>query len=333
MPLLLQLNEVAKDGPGDFRLSGVTFSQARLEKIAIAGETGAGKSTVLKLIAGLLQPDRGELLFEKEKVRGPADQLVPGHPRIAYLSQHFELQKSLRVEQVLAYSNKLSESYAARLYAVCRIDHLLPRRTDELSGGEKQRVAICRLLISSPRLLLLDEPFSHLDMVHKNTLKNVIRDIGDKLKITCILVSHDPQDTLSWADRIVVMKDGRIIQQDTPRRIYQYPVDEYTGGLFGKYNLIVRKDYRLFSKWKPLKKMMAASPGKSIFIRPEQLKLARKSDSALRGRVEKISFYGHYSEAEVMVGSKCLLVRGILKDIREGQIVYLSASKGDFAAI
>ena len=330
MPQLLELTNVSKDGPGDFRLIDINLRQAKLEKIAIAGETGAGKSTVLKLIAGLLQPDGGDLLFERKKIKGPADQLVPGHPGIAYLSQHFELQKSLRVEQVLAYSNTLSERVAGTLYGVCRIDHLLTRRTDELSGGEKQRVAICRLLISSPRLLLLDEPFSHLDMVHKNTLKNVIRDIGDKLKITCILVSHDPQDTLSWADQIAVMKDGRLIQKDTPRMIYENPIDEYTGGLFGKYNLIEKKDFRLFSKWRSLRKTISAAAGKSIFIRPEHIKVARKSDSAIRGKVAKVAFYGHYTEAEVMISRKCVLVRGNLGDIREGQIVYLSLARGEF---
>ena len=165
----MDLTEVSKKGEGDFVLSGISLTQRKLEKIAIAGETGAGKSTLLKLIAGLAQPDGGRILFEGEKVMGPEDQLVPGHAGIAYLSQHFELQKSLRVEQVLGYSNALSERAADTLYSVCQIDHLLKRRTDQLSGGEKQRVAICRLLISAPRLLLLDEPFSHLDMVHKNT--------------------------------------------------------------------------------------------------------------------------------------------------------------------
>ena len=161
--ILLSVNNLRKNGPGDFRLRDITFTQNKLEKVGLAGETGAGKSTLLKLIAGLLQPDGGELVFERKKVAGPADQLVPGHPGIAFLSQHFELQKSLRVEQVLAYSNKLSDREAHRLYRVCQIDHLLKRRTDELSGGEKQRVAICRLLISLPRLLLLDEPLANAD--------------------------------------------------------------------------------------------------------------------------------------------------------------------------
>lgn len=329
MPLLKATN-VSKKGPGDFLLGNINFTQGKLEKIAIAGETGAGKSTLLKLVAGLMQPDAGELLFEKKRIFGPEDQLVPGHIGIAYLSQHFELQKSLRVEQVLEYANTLSDSEANMLYAVCQIDHLLRRRTDELSGGERQRVAICRLLISSPRLLLLDEPFSHLDMVHKNTLKMVIKDIGEKLKITCMLVSHDPLDTLSWADRIFVMKDGRIIQKGTPEEIYFRPVDEYTGGLFGTYNLVGKKSRRTFSAMPGWKRIFAAlGNGKQIFLRPENIRIVKPSSRALRARVIKVRFYGSYQEADIRVAGATIIVRTPGSNLREGKITYVSAAAID----
>jgi ABC-type lipoprotein export system ATPase subunit len=135
---------------GDFVLTGISFTQKKHQKIAIAGETGSGKSTLLKIIAGLQQADTGEVYLGKERVEGAYERLVPGHPRIAYLSQNFELPKFLRVEQVLNYANTLSEEAASTLYNVCQIDHLQKRRTDELSGGEKQRIAIARLLITSP---------------------------------------------------------------------------------------------------------------------------------------------------------------------------------------
>ena len=325
---LLKATKVHKKGQGEFLLSNISFSQRKLEKVAVAGETGAGKSTLLKMIAGLIQPDGGELLFEKKKIIGPDDQLVPGHPGIAYLSQHFELQKSLRVEQVLAYANMLSEGVAESLYRVCRIDHLLGRRTDQLSGGEKQRVAICRLLISSPRLLLLDEPFSHLDMAHKNMLKSVVRDIGEKLGITCILVSHDPLDTLSWADKIMVMKDGRIIQKATPEIIYHQPVDEYTSGLFGKHNIIRPGSFEAFSVIKSFGKFVGQTgTRKSIMIRPEQFQLVKKSAQAVRAKVRDVSFLGSYREAEIEVAESIFTIRTCNESIREGQTVYITISK------
>lgn len=323
---LLELRHVARKGPGNFELKGISFQQHIGEKIGIAGETGAGKSTVLKLIAGLMQPDGGEILFEGMKVLGPDDQLVPGHPRIAYLSQHFELPKSLRVEQVLSYANKLSDRDASTLYELCQIEHLLTRRTDELSGGEKQRTAICRLLISRPRLLLLDEPYSHLDMAHKMALKDIVRDIGLKLKITCLLVSHDPQDTLSWADKLIAMRDGTIAQMGTPGDLYHRPVDEYVAGLFGKFNVIERGEFRKFSRLAALKKVMIGSTSK-LLVRPEQFRIVRKSDSALRGRVETVQFYGTYSEAEIAIGEKIITVRTPHTNLQEGQEVYLSAAR------
>src|SRR5690606_10088497 len=100
--------------------------------------------------------------------------------------------------------NVLSDESAQIVFEVCRISHLLGRKTDQLSGGERQRIAIARLLVSAPDLLLLDEPYSNLDVAYKRILQDVIRDIGRKLKISCILVSHDPADTLSWASKILV---------------------------------------------------------------------------------------------------------------------------------
>jgi len=317
---LLTVSNISKQGEGDFVLKDITFAQKKLQKIAIAGETGSGKSTLLKIIAGLIEPDTGEVYFESEKIKGPAHKLVPGHPSIAYLSQHFELAHSLRVEQVLSYANMLSDTEAETLFEVCRISHLLKRRTDQLSGGEKQRIAIARLLISWPKLLLLDEPFSNLDRVHQNILENIIRDIGKKLKITCILVSHDPTDTLWWADKILVMKDGRIIQQGTPEKIYHKPVNEYTAALFGKYNLIksAQADALKIFGIKPSKK--------DLMIRPESFKLVSRKSKAVRGKVMGVNFFGSHYEIEVSLLETVVIVRTEQNKIQSGDTVYLTVS-------
>lgn len=326
--ILLKLAGIEKKGEGDFLLQNIAFTQRKLQKIAIAGETGAGKSTLLKIIAGLIQPDEGEVLFENKKVTGPDDKLVAGHPRIAYLSQHFELQRFLRVEQVLTYSNVISGKEAETLYEVCQINHLLKRKTDQLSGGEKQRVAICRLLISSPGLLLLDEPFSHLDMVHKNTLKSVLHDIGERLKITCILVSHDPLDTLSWADKILVMKAGQLVQKGTPEVVYRQPVNEYTGGLFGKFNVIRPRMFKAFSVLPAIKRSIPLAGEKSIFIRPDNFKLVSKRKTALRGKVLKVVFFGSYCEVEVAVLKNIFTVIADSGTITAGDTAYVSLKPG-----
>jgi ABC-type sugar transport system ATPase subunit len=281
----LAVTDIGKRDGDSFFLRNINFIQRKLQNIAIAGETGSGKSTLLKIIAGLSQADSGHVVFKGSKVTGPEEKLVPGHTGIAYLSQHFELPKSLRVEQVLDYANTILEADAQKLFAVCQIDHLLKRRTDQLSGGEKQRIAIARLLIGSPELLLLDEPFSHLDLSHKNILKQVIDDICQRLKITCTLVSHDPADILSWADQIIVLRHGEIIQKGKPEKLYSAPIDTYVGGLLGDYNFIPPDrliDFKL------------APSRRGVFIRPEQIKITRKKAKGLKGVAEQCLYFGDH---------------------------------------
>lgn len=288
-------------------LGGVNFSQVRGRKIAVAGETGSGKTTLLKTIAGLAQPDRGKVFFEGQRVLGPVEKLIPGHPGIAYLSQQFELPQNLRIEQVLEYANELPEEDAMALFRVCRIDHLMKRRTNQLSGGERQRIALAKLLIGAPRLLLLDEPFSNLDMIHKELFKSVIREIGQKLGITCILVSHDPLDALSWADEILVIREGRTVQQAPPQQIYRQPSNEYVAGLFGKYNLL------------------EAGNGRRLFVRPEQFKIGKKAfPAAMKGKITAISFWGGFYEVEVLSESGGRLITQTMDNgLTAGDAVFL----------
>ncbi|GAB3539758.1 ABC transporter ATP-binding protein [Pontibacter brevis] len=319
---LLQVSGISIQEKASFTLKDISFSQEEFQKIAIAGETGAGKSTLLKIIAGLVQPGAGEVLFGGEKVIGPLDKLVPGHSGISYLSQHFELPKSLRVEQVLRYANTLPSDEAETLYGICRITHLLDRRTDHLSGGEKQRIALAKLLISSPKLLLLDEPYSNLDAVHKNILKSVIREIGERLDTTCILTSHDPLDTLSWANEILVMRNGELLQKGTPQQIYRKPVNEYVAALFGSYNLIPSSQAEAFSKLPGIELNR-----KQLLIRPESFKIGAEGDSGLTGKVNKVTFYGSYYDIEVMLsGDTTVIVKTAEASVTKGDTVHLSLS-------
>ncbi len=275
----LDVRDISCVGTDGDVLDGVTFSMKQNQKVAIAGETGSGKSTLLKTIAGLVQPERGEVILAGQRIEGPNERLVPGHPAIAYLSQQFELPKFLRVEQILSYADTLSATRSSEIYELCDINHLMARKTDQLSGGEKQRIALARLLTAKPSLLLLDEPYSHLDLEHKTTLKGVVDRIGKKLRITCIIVSHDPTDTLPWADRIIVLRDGRVVQEGSPAEVYSQPVDVYTGALFGKYNLI-------------------ETDGRQQFVRPEQVRVSKRM-GRLRGEVTELRFFGNYYEVEV----------------------------------
>ena len=320
---LLQLIDVTKrfstgNGSADGEIvRGICFTQPAGQKLALTGSTGSGKSSLLKLIAGLLQPDEGQILFGGKRVSGPAETLVPGHPEIAYLSQHFELRNNYRVEEILAYANDLTDEESGALYAICRIDHLLWRKPDQLSGGERQRVALARLLVRPPKLLLLDEPFSNLDRIHKEILRSVVDAVLQRYKISCILISHDPPDILSWADEVMVLREGQLIQKATPERIYRQPVDEYVAGLFGKYNRIRPA---LAAR---LGRLPGAGEGKDLFVRPEKLTLSALGSAAAQGRVAGISFLGGYYEIEVELADALLLVRTDSNAYQRGQVVYI----------
>jgi ABC-type Fe3+/spermidine/putrescine transport system ATPase subunit len=316
---LLKVSEIRKQEGDDFVLRDISFSQQHLQKIAIAGASGSGKSTLLKIIAGLIQADAGEVLFENERVKGPYEKLIPGHPGIAYLSQQFELRNNYRVEEILSYANTLLPGEAETLYEVCRISHLLKRKTDELSGGEKQRIALARLLTTSPKLLLLDEPFSNLDLIHKNILKSVINDIGERLNITCTLVSHDPGDTLPWAAEIFIMKDGQIIQKGSPVEIYQRPVTEYAAALFGKYYVIDPEQAKPLLEAAPIE-----ADGKNIFVRPEHFKIVAEGKRSLKGKVNAVYFFGSHYEIEILLSGDKITVKAEGYPPPIGDTVYIS---------
>lgn len=320
---LLKVSGISKQQDGNVVLQDISFTQKKFQKLAIVGESGSGKSTLLKIIGGLIQPDNGEVLFENKHVEGPNERLIPGHPQMAYLSQHFELRNNYRVEEILEYANTLPEAEAQNLYEICHISQLLKRKTDQVSGGEKQRIAMARLLIGAPKLFLLDEPFSNLDSLHRNTLRTVIRNMGEKLGITCLLVSHDPVDALSWADEILVMKNGQIIQQDTPEKIYRQPVNEYAAGLFGKYNMLTKTQAAAFGEIP-----QGYGNGKQLFIRPEAFTLlTKKNKTAIAGKVTEVFFLGSSYEVEVALPEMMVTVRTAENTIAKGNPVYVMFKK------
>ena len=285
----LRAEEISRKEQSGTVLHKISFTVEQHKKIAIVGETGSGKSTLLKIISGHAQPETGRVFYQGNKVLGPNEQLIPGHPGIAYLSQHFELRNNYFVHEILDYANKMSGIEAEKIFKVCQVHHLLKRKTDQLSGGEKQRIALSRLLVGKPSLLLLDEPFSNLDMPHKKIIRTVLQKISDDLGTTCMLISHDPEDFLPWADHIMALKEGKLIQQGNTKEIYTNPLNEYIAGLTGSYNLITSNSIQLRNKWGLL------LGGDDIIIRPEKIKLTEISHNGIEAIVRKIQFHGFYS--------------------------------------
>ncbi len=321
---LLQVSDISKKDALGFELQPLSFNVESGQKVAIMGASGSGKSTLLRIIAGWVQPADGTVLFEGNKVLGPDYRLIPGHPGIAYLSQHYELRNNYRVEELLAYANQLSDEEAMRLFDICRISHLLKRKTDQLSGGEKQRISLARLLVTKPKLLLLDEPYSNLDLIHTQILKSVIRELGEAYGITSLLVSHDPDDVLPWADHLIILRDGQLVQQGIPSEVYRQPADEYAAGLLGDYQLFTPEKAKVFALMPGI-----VINGRSLVVRPEQFRLVNDGSESIKGVVKEVLFGGSYHDVVVEVPGNLLTVRTTAPQHRKGDAVFVAlSSKG-----
>jgi ABC-type sugar transport system ATPase subunit len=304
MNVLSVANLCSEELLGNFALDNINFTQKKFQNIALIGETGSGKSTLLKTIAGFIQPKTGEIFFNGKKVMGPDWQLVAGEKGIAYLSQHFELRNNYRMEELLLYANELTQEEANELYKICRIDHLMKRNSYELSGGEKQRIALARLLVSKPKLLILDEPYSNLDLIHRTILKQVVENVCKRFEISCIMTSHEPADVLPWADEILVLQNGQIIQKGSAEEVYKKPVSEYAAGLLGNYNLIKKEDYKYF-------KISAIT--KDIYVRPEQIINSSEGNDTIKGKIIAQRFIGNYYEVDIASGDFTITMKSYFK--------------------
>lgn len=329
MDEILSVQQLTKLLEGKPIVQEVSFVLHRGQKMAIAGETGSGKSSLLKMITGYIQPDGGQTYFKNKRVEGPLEKLLPGHPSIAYLSQYFELRNNYTVSEELSYTSQLSDAEADTIYRICQIDHLLQRRTSQLSGGEKQRIALARQLVKKPELLVLDEPFSNLDSIHKATIKNVVQSITDQLGITTLLVSHDAADVLSWADELLLMKDGQVIQQGKPEQLYNQPVNLYCAGLLGTYNFI-EKANPAFTQLKNLN-----WPAAGFILRPEYVFLhAKDHEFIVEAKVSGILFLGSHYLVQLTVAGETLLSYSTAADLPAiGTVVQAGFSYDNMAFI
>lgn len=215
--------------------------------IALAGESGCGKSTLLSLIYGLLNWEKGEIIFDGKKTYGPKANLVPGEPEMKYVAQNFDLMPYASVAENVGkfLSNinltKKKETVHELLKVVGLTDfaNILPKY---LSGGQQQRVAIARALSVLPKLLVLDEPFSNLDFSRKIEIRERLFRYVKQNNISLIISTHEIQDVLPWLDQIVVLKQGRLIQNDHPEEIYKNPYNEYVAKLFGEVNIFTEEE-------------------------------------------------------------------------------------------
>jgi ABC-type sulfate/molybdate transport systems ATPase subunit len=222
-------------------LQNISFSVKKGTHLAVIGESGCGKSTLLKLIYGLYDLDEGQIFWKHTEVLGPKFHLIPGMPFMKYLAQDFDLMPFITVsENVGKYlSNFYPEEKKARVLELLEIVEMTAFANVAakfLSGGQMQRVALARVLALEPEVLLLDEPFSHIDNFRKNSLRRNLFAYLKEKKITCIVATHDSTDVLAFADEVAIIKAGKIIESGVPKFLYDNPKDNYVASMFGDVN-------------------------------------------------------------------------------------------------
>ena len=219
-------------------LKNISFALPQGEHLAVMGESGCGKSTLLKAIYGLIDV-QGSIYFCENRVWGPSRQLVPGYAAMKYLAQDFGLGPYHTVaENVGKFVSNLDLDYkkerVAELLSLVGMQDFAQRKALDLSGGEKQRVALAMALAQEPQLLLLDEPFSQVDNFRKNDLQRTLFAYLKERGISCVVATHDGKEALSFADKTLIMKGGELLHFGDTLTVYRQDTDYYTASLFGE---------------------------------------------------------------------------------------------------
>ena len=240
---MLQVTDLSFAYDKDLVLEDIYFEITPGEHVSVIGESGCGKSALLKIIYGLLQLKQGSVFWKDIQVLGPLYNLVPGEPYMKYLSQDFDLMPYTTVAENISkflsvFSPKESNARAKELLEMVELEAYAKTKVQFLSGGQQQRVALARVLAQEPEVLLLDEPFSHIDNFQKNSLRRNLFDYLKKRGITCITATHDHNDVLPFSDTVIVLKNGQIIAQEETMKLYHNPQNLYVASLFGEANKI-----------------------------------------------------------------------------------------------
>jgi iron(III) transport system ATP-binding protein len=268
------------------------------ELMAVLGPSGCGKTTLLRLIAGFEAPDGGSVTVGDETVAGRGALVPPEKRRVGMVFQDFALFPHLTVEANIAFglsrrSREEREELTLRTLELVGLQHKTGRHPHELSGGERQRVALARALAPEPEVVLLDEPFSSLDATLRADLRREVELILRDAEATALLVTHDQEEALSLADRLAVMREGRIVQVGAPEEVYGRPASRWAAQFVGEVNVLagVAREGGVETELGRFDLRAPATGTVHVAVRPEQLELSARHD----GNAEVVSreFRGH----------------------------------------
>lgn len=281
------------------------------EFITLLGPSGCGKTTTLRIIAGFLEPDSGEVIFEGKCING-----VPAHERqVNTIFQRYALFPHLNVYENIAFGLRLRKmpeqqikEKVEEMLALVDLKGFGRRSVDSLSGGQQQRIAIARALAVNPRVLLLDEPLGALDLKLRKDMQVELKNIQQRLGITFIYVTHDQEEALSMSDTIVVMDHGEIQHIGSPTDIYNEPKNAFVADFIGESNIldgVMKKDFKVeFSGhvFDCVDKGFKEDENVDVVVRPEDVDVCAPNDGMISGTVTSVTFKGVHYEIIVDIG-------------------------------
>ena len=295
---LLDIKGVAKTFSGVHAVENFDLTVGDGELVCLLGPSGSGKTTLLRMVGGFEHPSAGSITIDGEEVI----HLPPERRPTGMVFQSHALWTHMNVFKNIAFGLKLrrlpADETRRRVEAVLGLVGLVgygTRHTHQLSGGQQQRVALARSLVLEPKILLLDEPFASLDQHLRERLREEVRDIQQRLKITTLFVTHGQDEALAMADRIVVMRDGRIEQIAAPDTLYREPATPFVAGFIGKMNMIEGTVVDGAFSHAAFNIPLPVSDGQVIFaVRPEALGIAPANGSAA-AKVHRVTDYGAHA--------------------------------------
>ncbi|WP_035571932.1 ABC transporter ATP-binding protein [Halonatronum saccharophilum] len=312
--MIIELSNVTKNFSG-FEVPAVnkvSFGVEAGQIVTLLGPSGCGKTTLLRLIAGLERPSDGEIVIRGERVASKDSWIPPEKRSVGMVFQDYALFPHLSVEENVGFGLKDKKGSKAKILETLELVGLasqVKKYPAELSGGQQQRVALARALVRDPAVVLLDEPFSNLDMSLREKMRRDVTRIIRKSNATAIFVTHDQEEALSISDKIIVMNEGKVEQKGTPREIYEIPETTFVASFVGQSNLVdgiidsdgksVITDLGTFSCQHQHTKGKQPGDKVTISIRPNSLKV--DPQGSIEGIVEDVLYKGDITDIVVRV--------------------------------
>jgi putative spermidine/putrescine transport system ATP-binding protein len=311
----LRIEGVSKRYGDVVAIREVTLDVADGEFVVLLGPSGCGKTTTLRVVAGFVEPDGGTVALGNRDITW----LPPWKRNAGLVFQNYALFPHLTVQQNVAFGLEMRKTAAAQtarrvgdVLKLVRLEHLAQRLPRQLSGGQQQRVALARALVFHPDVLLLDEPLSNLDAKLRQDVRVEIRELQRTLGLTTVMVTHDQEEALTMADRLVVMQDGAVRQVGTQQDLYERPRDRFVASFVGRSSFIegeIEAPGRFRSLGGLTVRCNGSAPGPAtLALRPERMLIAPAPqagvDNNLPGVVEFVSYLGATVDMHVRLSAK-----------------------------